>query len=160
MEGEPVGYGDTAIPVTDMDWHNDGIAENGDYHWLWRQVGLMMLHLFRVQLKSTTIILIHHLIFPSIFYKKIKYDWNSDEIGKMEFEAEAVKASIPGLGAMPNCHFRLSNVEESWSLYNTDGFHRKKDPGAGAFTTYYGRNSTASRDLSEGTEIFVDYGEV
>jgi len=123
-EGEPVGYGDTAIPVTDMDWHNDGLAENDDYHWLWRQ-----------------------------------YDWNSDEIGKMEFEAETVKACIPGLGAMPNCHFRLSNVEESWSLYDTDGFHRKKDPGVGAFTRYYGRNSTAIRDISEGTEIFVDYGE-
>lgn len=61
---------------------------------------------------------------------------------------------------MPNCHFRLSNVKESWSKYNTVGLHRSRDAGVGAFTGYHGRVSTTLRELREGSEIFVDYGEV
>ena len=89
-----------------------------------------------------------------------QYDWLAEEIGKLEYESEIASACVPGMGAMPNCHFRLSNVEESWSRYSMAGLHRSKDPGAGAFTGYHGRITTASKDLREGSEIFVNYGEV
>ena len=61
---------------------------------------------------------------------------------------------------MPNCHFRLSNVRETWTRYDTAGLHRSKDPGVGAFTGYHGREGIATKDLTEGSELFVDYGEV
>jgi hypothetical protein len=61
---------------------------------------------------------------------------------------------------MPNCHFRLSNVHEGWTFYDTAGLHRSKDPGSGAITGYHGREATATKDLRAGSEIYVDYGEV
>ncbi|KAL7488085.1 hypothetical protein ACHAW6_013684 [Cyclotella cf. meneghiniana] len=87
------------------------------------------------------------------------YDWLSSVIGDLSFEAEEVVACIPGIGAMPNCHFRLSNVRETWTRYDTAGLHRSKDPGVGAFTGYHGREGIATKDLTEGSELFVDYGE-
>lgn len=69
-------------------------------------------------------------------------------------------ACIPGIGAMPNCHFRLSNVRESFTHYDTAGLHRSKHPGAGAFSGFHGREAIALKDISAGSEIFVDYGEV
>ena len=77
----------------------------------------------------------------------------------MSFEAEEAVACIPGIGAMPNCHFRLSNVRESFTKYDTAGLHRSKDPGAGAYSGYHGREGIAIKDLPKGGEIFVDYGE-
>ncbi|KAL3801644.1 hypothetical protein HJC23_013149 [Cyclotella cryptica] len=124
QEGGSLGYPDLAIPVTDLDWHNGGSRQGGDYHWLWKD-----------------------------------YDWLSSVIGDLSFEAEEVVACIPGIGAMPNCHFRLSNVKESWTRYDTAGLHRSKDPGVGAFTGYHGREGIATKDLKEGSELFVDYGE-
>lgn len=88
-----------------------------------------------------------------------QYDWLSAAIGHMSFEAEEVVACIPGIGAMPNCHFRLSNVRESFTKYDTAGLHRSKDPGAGAYSGYHGREGIAIKDMSKGSEIFVDYGE-
>jgi hypothetical protein len=93
------------------------------------------------------------------FYN-LQYDWLSAAIGHLSFEAEEVVACIPGIGAMPNCHFRLSNVRESFTRYDTYGLHRSKDPGAGAFSGYHGREGIAIMDLRAGSEIFVDYGEV
>lgn len=36
--------------------------------------------------------------------------------------------------------------------------HRSKDPGAGAFSPYWDRRSSAGRDIHAGEELFVDYG--
>ena len=101
--------------------------------------------------------------FDSMFTYEIscvQYDWLSAAIGHLSSEAEEVVACIPGIGAMPNCHFRLSNVRESFTKYDTAGLHRSKDAGAGANSGYHGREAIAMKDLREGSELFVDYGEV
>ena len=68
---------------------------------------------------------------------------------------------VPGFGAMPNSHLNLVNVDDNWTRYGLmEGMHRSKDVGVGAFTGYHGRSFAATRDLSEGSEIFVSYGEV
>ena len=77
----------------------------------------------------------------------------------MSSEAEEVVACIPGIGAMPNCHFRLSNVRESFTRYDTAGLHRSKDPSVGSLSGYHGREGIAIKDIKGGSEIFVDYGE-
>lgn len=64
----------------------------------------------------------------------------------------------PRVGATPNCHFSLLNVEEHEAHYDDAGINRYTPPGAGAFTPWWNRTSTALRDLAAGTELFVDYG--
>ena len=60
--------------------------------------------------------------------------------------------------AAPNCHFRLLNVEEHKATYDTADVDRYTSPGAGAFTPWFNRSSTAARDIEAGSELYVDYG--
>lgn len=60
--------------------------------------------------------------------------------------------------AAPNCHFRLLNVEEHKATYDTADVNRYTSPGAGAFTPWFNRSSTAARDIEAGSELYVDYG--
>jgi len=60
--------------------------------------------------------------------------------------------------AAPNCHFRLLNVEEHKATYDNAGLDRYNSPGAGAFTPWFNRTSTAAKDIEAGSELYVDYG--
>ena len=60
--------------------------------------------------------------------------------------------------AAPNCHFRLLNVEEHKATYDTADVDRYTSPGAGAFTPWFNRSSTAAKDIEAGSELYVDYG--
>lgn len=70
-----------------------------------------------------------------------------------------ITTASPGFGAATNCALPLQNVEEWHAHYNYTGFHRSKDPGAGAFSPWWNRTTTASRDIRAGEEFFVSYGE-
>mmetsp|Transcript_6776 Transcript_6776/g.11044 ORF Transcript_6776/g.11044 Transcript_6776/m.11044 type:complete len:673 (+) Transcript_6776:77-2095(+) len=85
------------------------------------------------------------------------YDWNAPDIG-MGGEAEDVSVTVNGFGAAPNCHFSLLNVEEHEAHYDDAGINRYTSPGAGAFTPWWNRTSTALRDIAAGSELYVDYG--
>mmetsp|Transcript_24210 Transcript_24210/g.57476 ORF Transcript_24210/g.57476 Transcript_24210/m.57476 type:complete len:665 (+) Transcript_24210:54-2048(+) len=87
----------------------------------------------------------------------VNYDWNPPDIG-MDEEGEDVSATVTGFGAAPNCHFRLLNVDEHGAVYDGAGLDRYTSPGAGAFTPWFNRSSTAANDIDAGSELFVDYG--
>ena len=53
-------------------------------------------------------------------------------------ETEYIWGYAPGLDAAINCHQGLNNVEKGAPDFSVVGLHRSKDPGAGAFTPYYG----------------------
>jgi len=56
--------------------------------------------------------------------------------------------------------FVLRLPPEEWNAYHSDaGLHRSKDPGAGAFSQWWNRTTTASHDIQAGSEFFVSYGE-
>ncbi|KAL7545600.1 hypothetical protein ACHAWF_008953 [Thalassiosira exigua] len=87
-----------------------------------------------------------------------EYVWKAKEIrSDMESEAEDVSAFANGMGALPNCHFRLKNVAETKAAHDDAGVKRTS-PGAGAFTPYHNRSSHALADVDAGSELFVDYG--
>jgi len=87
-----------------------------------------------------------------------EYDWRPTEVSPhLESEAETVNAFSAGMGAVPNCHFRLKNAEEDYCEYDTAGV-TLLDPGIGAFTPYHNRPSYALEHIRPGQELFVDYG--
>lgn len=66
---------------------------------------------------------------------------------------------VPGIGCTINSIMDMNNIESTTgSLYDTAGLHRKKDPGAGAFSPYHSSNTTAVIDIPPGAEIFASYG--
>lgn len=64
----------------------------------------------------------------------------------------------PGFGSTANSFLPLVNVEEGLPDQDNAGLHRSRDPGAGAFTQYHNRESTATRNIAAGEELYVDYG--
>ena len=64
-----------------------------------------------------------------------------------------------GFGSAANCFLPLLNVDEWSPQVLPTQLHRSTDPGAGAFTLYGNRSSTATRDIQAGEELFVSYGE-
>lgn len=76
----------------------------------------------------------------------------------MSEDAEQIVGCSPGIGSIPNCFFGLVNVDEIGTKFSNAGLHRSRDPGAGAFSPYYDRISTATRAIAKGEEIFVHYG--
>lgn len=66
-----------------------------------------------------------------------------------------------GAGAAINCYFPLYNTQgwDERTEMSSEGLHRSKDPGAGAFTPYHGRVTYATRPIRAGEELFTDYGE-
>jgi len=71
-----------------------------------------------------------------------------------------VNVASPGFGAAANCFLPLHNVEEWNPQYDDLGLHRSKDPGAGAFTPWWNRTSTALKPIKAGEEFFVRYDAV
>lgn len=87
------------------------------------------------------------------------YTWQPDT-ALLQFEANNVDAFIPGIGALPNCFSYLNNVAVFESgAYDDCGLHRRKDPGAGAFSYHIHDRAIAKKVIAAGTELFVDYGE-
>ncbi|KAL7574255.1 hypothetical protein ACA910_012510 [Epithemia clementina (nom. ined.)] len=88
-----------------------------------------------------------------------EYIWNGWVVG-MDFEGfENADGASPGFGSTANSFIPLVNVEEGVPKRHAGGLHRLKDPGAGAFTAYFDRQSTATRPIEAGEEFYVDYGE-
>lgn len=62
-----------------------------------------------------------------------------------------------GIGAIPNCHFGLLNLEETKTKRDLAGVDRS-EASIGSFTPFHDRISYASSDIVAGSELFVDYG--
>jgi hypothetical protein len=62
-----------------------------------------------------------------------------------------------GIGAIPNCHFGLLNLEETKVKRDVANVPRDH-PATGSFTPFHDRISYASHDIAAGAELFVDYG--
>mmetsp|Transcript_16679 Transcript_16679/g.27657 ORF Transcript_16679/g.27657 Transcript_16679/m.27657 type:complete len:321 (-) Transcript_16679:927-1889(-) len=98
----------------------------------------------------------------TFFWLWDEYTWSYSVEESMEFETEGttdLSAASPGIGAALNCILSLVNLEDTFSTCDNAGLHRHNDPGAGAITPYHGRASKATRPITEGDELFIDYGE-
>lgn len=86
--------------------------------------------------------------------------WNSGAVGvPATIGVEDVNVASPGFGAAANSFMDFVNVDEGGVVHSIAGnLHRSKDPGAGAFTYYHSRMSTAEEDIAAGQELFVSYG--
>lgn len=70
-----------------------------------------------------------------------------------------VTVASPGFGAAANSFMDFVNVDEKYPTYSIPhNLHRSRDPGAGALTYHHSRLSVASRDIRQGEELFVGYG--
>jgi len=89
-----------------------------------------------------------------------EYTWDGRGMF-MDFEGyhSKLSAASPGFGAAVNCYMDLVNIKESVPLNSNTGLHRSKDPGAGAFSTYWNRQSIATTSIKPGHELFASYGE-
>jgi hypothetical protein len=87
------------------------------------------------------------------------YTWRGSDFGMHHEGLWEVHAASPGLGAAINAFLALTNVVEHTHVdMDANGLHRSRDPGAGAFTPYHNRRTTASTDIAAGQELFADYG--
>mmetsp|Transcript_17515 Transcript_17515/g.26592 ORF Transcript_17515/g.26592 Transcript_17515/m.26592 type:complete len:598 (+) Transcript_17515:47-1840(+) len=87
------------------------------------------------------------------------YTWNAEALWMDSIGSDVVDAASPGFGSAANSFRDLFNVEEWIPDYSLAGLHRKKDAGAGAFSPYHNRVSSAKIDILEGEELFVSYGD-
>lgn len=89
-----------------------------------------------------------------------EYTWESDGGMRMDNEGVyTVNAASPGFGSAANSFLAIHNVDEWFPTNDYGGLVRSRDPGAGAFSPYYDRKSTAKHDIRMGQELFVSYGE-
>eukprot|EP00970_Alexandrium_tamarense_P013789 scaffold3686_cov193-Alexandrium_tamarense.AAC.17 len=122
------GYGDAAFATVDQNWHNSNPGGTA-------------------QAREN----------EDYHWPLTSYDWTSESLG-VEDDAEDVSMTVTGFGAVPNCHFRLLNVEEHKAEYDNAGLDRYSSPGSGAITPYFNRTSTAREDIPAGAELYVNYG--
>ena len=90
------------------------------------------------------------------------YIWTqpSGATNELKYEAEKVVDLQLGLGIFPNSHSMLHNL--GFSFPETTYDHEPKESssfGAGAFSRHKGRDFIALRDIQEGEELFLDYGD-
>jgi hypothetical protein len=97
----------------------------------------------------------------TIFFLWDEYTWSHAIVKEMQDETEGndLHAASTGIGAAINCMLPLVNVVDSDAECDNAGLHRSTDPGSGAFTPYHGRKSLATKDILQGEELFIDYGE-
>lgn len=71
--------------------------------------------------------------------------------------------SIPGTGALVNCHFLLNNLKEPEELLVDDSsaYHRSSptSPGVGAFSYIHGYHCPTIQPITPYAELFGSYGE-
>jgi len=89
------------------------------------------------------------------------YVWSGQCMGMVleTFDDREISAFWPGIDAMVNCHSGLLNVEKATPVYDEGGIHRSKHPGAGSVSPYNAAESTVTRDIPVGGELFKSYGE-
>ncbi len=81
----------------------------------------------------------------------------SDEL---KYEAKRVVDLQLGLGCFPNSHSLLHNLGFQYDdILWTSGGDRRRTSGAGAYSYHRGRAFVAIRDIQEGEELFLNYGD-
>lgn len=90
-----------------------------------------------------------------------EYTWSSTVEENLATEVEedgSLNAASPGIGAALNCILGQVNIEDTFATCDNAGLHRSTSPGAGAFTPYHDRGSVAVKNIEEGEELLIDYG--
>ena len=93
-----------------------------------------------------------------LFYS---YLWTHSQCASdvLKFEADKVDDLQVGLGIFSNYHPLLHNLQIAFSRDNSGIFSDIRGPGAGAYSLHSGRIFKASREIQEGEELFLNYGE-
>lgn len=90
------------------------------------------------------------------------YIWTqpSGASNELKYEAEKVVDLQLGLGIFPNSHSMLHNLGFSFPKTTYD-YEPEESPsfGSGAYSRHKGRDFVALRDIQEGEELFLDYGD-
>jgi hypothetical protein len=87
------------------------------------------------------------------------YVWNLDAMG-MDREAPHGSAIVPGVHAAANSLPAMINVEAELPMHSPNrGNNRSRHPTAGAMTHFAGIRTFATRDIPQGGELFVHYGD-
>jgi len=84
------------------------------------------------------------------------YVWQGMALAK--FECAAVSESIVSFGSLCNYHTYLVNAEGHPEGYDYEAVDRFVHPSAGAFSYHKGQHFKATRTITAGEELFVDYG--
>ena len=93
------------------------------------------------------------------FFLWDEYTWNSQFLRMNNQGRQEVNVASAGFGAAANSFMDFLNVNEGIPRNSIpQNLDRRKDPGAGAFTTYHSRRSTAKTNIKAGQELFVSYG--
>lgn len=88
-----------------------------------------------------------------------EYIWSSEHLYMEHLGVDGVDVASAGFGAAANSFMDFVNADEQHPTYSIPhGIHRKSDPGAGAFTYYHSRATTAAGTITPGEELFVSYG--
>jgi hypothetical protein len=92
-----------------------------------------------------------------------RYIWEGDVAGTETFkdtDRSAHKAVfVPGVGCTVNSILEMNNIDSTHgSTYDTAGIARG-DPGSGAFSPYHNAETSASRFVPAGSELFASYGD-
>jgi hypothetical protein len=94
-----------------------------------------------------------------LFDPFMDYYWGGASMGMTrESHSNDVTAFCSGFDCTLNCHLGVINTGPSVPLYDYAGFHRSKDPGAGAFTPYHNGTTYTTRNVPAGGELFKFYG--
>ncbi|KAL7568290.1 hypothetical protein ACA910_022627 [Epithemia clementina (nom. ined.)] len=99
---------------------------------------------------------------PVSFYWE-DYYWSSTFFDHVAEEATTVQPMHFGLGAAPNCHFALNNLQhnhhDAMQLDSTTTTGQPAHPGAGASTPFFNVQGVAKKAIAAGQELFLSYGE-
>ncbi|KAI2513179.1 hypothetical protein MHU86_1217 [Fragilaria crotonensis] len=88
-----------------------------------------------------------------------EYTWEGVALFmEREGVSESISVVSPGFGSAVNCFLGLVNVKETIPSNTNTGLHRSQDPGVGAFSTYWNRETLAMIPIKAGNELFADYG--
>jgi hypothetical protein len=154
--------GDVVIPVVDMVEHQDGDVDYtflfDEYTWSAGSLGLEHEGRFEVNCISPGFGSAANSFLPVV---------NIIEgcLSRILFSAALSFSCLSFLHSLACRSLFLSLVLLAFSFIEGDpdndgaGLHRSMDPGAGAFSYYHNRKSTAKKDIEAGEELYVDYGE-
>jgi hypothetical protein len=86
-----------------------------------------------------------------------EYTWNAAALHMDHEGFREISAFSPGFAACLNSIQDLANVIELTPEHNEGGL-TLQDPGAGAFSSYHNRRTTARYSIRAGQELFANYG--
>ena len=87
-----------------------------------------------------------------------EYLWDGQEVGG-QYEGQKVMSFAPGIGTLANGEATKFNVIPTKPVKDGAGLDRKTSPGAGAISHYHNLTWKVVKDITPGSEIFVNYGE-